>query len=274
MLRDGDLVVLNNSRVIKARIFSPDGRIEALLVEPLGTNRWLCLARPARKLQVGSQVTLAAVEAVVEDIRPDGMRVMAFASPPDLENHGTTPIPPYFKRDADDDDNVRYQTTFAREPGSIAAPTAGLHFTDNLLATIPHTFVTLHVGLGTFAPIRSENLADHTLHTERYSIPEETAGAVNRAKRVIAVGTTVTRVLESQPPGPLSPHSGETNIFLRPPHALQRVGALLTNFHLPKTTLLMLVSALAGRELILHAYREAVRERYRFFSYGDCMMIV
>jgi S-adenosylmethionine:tRNA ribosyltransferase-isomerase len=163
---------------------------------------------------------------------------------------------------------------FAEAAGSVAAPTAGLHFTPELLSRIPHTQVTLHVGTGTFLPVKVECVADHRMHSERYSIGEDAARAINEAARILAVGTTSARVLESQPTGPIAPRSASTSVFIHPPFTFRRVGALLTNFHLPKSTLLMLVCAFAGREEVLAAYVEAIRERYRFFSYGDCMLVV
>jgi S-adenosylmethionine:tRNA ribosyltransferase-isomerase len=272
-LRDGDLVVLNNSRVIKARLLTDPPGIEIFLLEPLATNRWKCLCKPGRKLKPGTRVPIAGTTAEVVEVLPGGERIIAFDNFPDLEKHGHMPLPPYFKRDADCNDDERYQTVYASDPGSVAAPTAGLHFTPEILAKIPHAFLTLHVGAGTFLPVKTENIEDHEMHEERYSIPADTAAALNAAKRRVAIGTTVTRVLESQPPGRIQPCSGSTRIFIHPPYEFQHTGALLTNFHLPGSTLLMLVSALAGRELILAAYHEAIRERYRFYSYGDCMFI-
>jgi S-adenosylmethionine:tRNA ribosyltransferase-isomerase len=272
-LREGDLVVLNNSRVIKARLLSNPPGIEIFLLEHLSGTRWKCLVKPGRKLRVGVRVPIAGTTAEVLEIYPGGERLIAFDQPPDLDQFGPMRLPPYFKRDADSADDERYQTIYATDPGSVAAPTAGLHFTPEILQKIPHTFLTLHVGAGTFLPVKTENIADHEMHEERYAIPPETAAALNAAKRRIAIGTTVTRVLESQPPGPINPRSGATRIFIHPPYEFQHTGALLTNFHLPGSTLLMLVSALAGREKILAAYQEAIRKRYRFYSYGDCMLI-
>jgi S-adenosylmethionine:tRNA ribosyltransferase-isomerase len=180
------------------------------------------------------------------------------------------------ERRADAMDDERYQTVYATEEGSVAAPTAGLHFDAELLASVPHTFVTLHVGAGTFRPVQVADVREHRMHTERFVVSEETAGRVEAARRVIAVGTTTVRVLESVADGEgrVLAGAGETNIFIRPPHAFRVVDALLTNFHFPESTLLMLVSAFADRELMLAAYEDAVRERYRFFSYGDCMLIL
>lgn len=273
-LRPDDLVVLNNSRVIKARLFTEDARIEIMLVEAQTPTRWIALVKPGRKMKIGTACAVAGTVARVIDVMPEGERIIEFDQVPDLENHGYMPIPPYFKRAADEDDAVRYQTVFAGDPGSVAAPTAGLHFTPDILARLPHAFITLHVGMGTFQPVKADRLADHRMHEERYSISPETARAINAAPRVVAVGTTVTRVLESQPPGPIQAGSGSTSIFVHPPYEFRHVDALLTNFHLPKSTLLMLISAMAGRERILSAYEEAVKEGYRFFSYGDCMLIL
>ena len=273
-----DLVVLNDSRVIPARLHDPSGKIELLLLERRSPILWTAMGKPGKKLRVGAVVEFAGTTATVREIFDDGSRLIEFATPPDLDRHGEMPIPPYFHRPSDAQDKERYQTVYARDPGSVAAPTAGLHFTPEILGGLPHAFVTLHVGAGTFQPVKTEDLTLHRMHSEHYTITEETARVINERKaaggRIIAVGTTTTRVLESQKPGPLAARNGSTEIFIRPPYEFQRVDALLTNFHLPGSTLLMLVSALAGRERILQAYAEAVREKYRFFSYGDCMLIV
>jgi S-adenosylmethionine:tRNA ribosyltransferase-isomerase len=186
------------------------------------------------------------------------------------------PLPPYIGRESDEGDNVRYQTVFARSPGALAAPTAGLHFTQQILSKIPHAFVTLHIGIGTFLPVRSENLAEHRMHAEDFSISAEAANKINNAARIAAVGTTTVRVLESAKSrgGRLLAQEGSTNLFIYPPYPFRVADLLLTNFHLPRSTLLMLVSAFAGREFLLRAYQEAVRERYLFYSYGDCMLIL
>ena len=273
-LQPGDIVVLNNSRVIKARLHSHDRRIELLLIESLGLRKWSCLVKPGRKMRPGFEFLIADTTAHVRELLEDGSRIVEFDSEPDLERFGSIPIPPYLHRDADAEDEIRYQTVFAEAAGSVAAPTAGLHFTPELLSRIPHAQVTLHVGIGTFLPIKVERVADHRMHSEHYSIGEDAARAINAAARILAVGTTATRVLESQPPGPITPRTASTKIFIHPPFTFRRVAALLTNFHLPKSTLLMLVCAFAGREEVLAAYVEAVRERYRFFSYGDCMLVV
>lgn len=272
-LTAGDLVVLNDTRVIPARIFSDDGRIEFLFLEMAATDTWKCMAKPGRKLKTGMAVSVGGVRGVVREILPDGERVIVFEGAVDLERCGKMPLPPYMKREAEGADAERYQTVFSREPGAIAAPTAGLHFTPGVLASVPHTFITLHVGVGTFRPVQADDLAQHRMHSERFSVSAETAVQVNAARRVIAIGTTTTRVLESLG-RPLRAESGSTEIFIHPPYEFRAVDVLLTNFHLPKSTLLMLVSAFAGREFVLRAYEEAVRERYRFFSYGDCMLIV
>jgi S-adenosylmethionine:tRNA ribosyltransferase-isomerase len=272
-LRPGDLAVLNNSRVIRARMFSEDGRIELLLLEELAPRRWRCLVKPGRRMRLGATCRAGGANLTVVDVEATGERVVESDVPIDF-SRGELPIPPYMDRPADTEDDTRYQTVFAGPEGSVAAPTAGLHFTPEVLARVPHTFLTLHVGIGTFQPVKVEDLAEHVMHEERYTIDEPAAAAINAANRLVAIGTTSCRVLESQPPGPVIPHSGRTRIFLRPPAQLQRIGALLTNFHLPKSTLLMLVSAFAGRDLVRAAYEEAIRERYRFFSYGDCMLIL
>jgi S-adenosylmethionine:tRNA ribosyltransferase-isomerase len=273
-LKPRDLVVLNNSKVIKARLLSLDRRVELLLIRSLRPRTWICLVRPGRRMRPGFEFSIADTSARVREILEDGSRIVEFAVEPDLHRFGTMPIPPYLHRDADEEDDRRYQTVFAEAEGSVAAPTAGLHFTPELLARIPSTQITLHVGIGTFLPVKVERVAEHRMHAESYSIGEDAARAINAATRLLAVGTTVARVLESQPPGPIAPCAASTSIFIHPPFTFQRVGALLTNFHLPRSTLLMLVCAFAGREEVLAAYNEAVRERYRFFSYGDCMLLV
>ncbi len=283
-LRDGDLVVLNDSRVTKARMFSDlagegpchsSRRVELLFLEEIAPRRWKCLVKPGRRMRVGATCRAGGVTLKVVAIEePTGERIVEADGPIDFEHHGALPIPPYMHREADAQDDTRYQTVFANPEGSVAAPTAGLHFTPELLATIPHAFVTLHVGIGTFQPVKVEDLADHAMHEERYKISEPDAFSINAAQRIVAVGTTSARVLESQPPGLVQARSGRTSIFIRPPCEFLRVSALLTNFHLPRSTLLMLVSAFAGRDHIFSAYEEAIRERYRFFSYGDCMLIL
>jgi S-adenosylmethionine:tRNA ribosyltransferase-isomerase len=212
----------------------------------------------------------------VREVLPTGERVIEFDRAVDLDRVGELPIPPYLGRAADASDTERYQTVYARNPGAVAAPTAGLHFTPEILARVPHAFLTLHVGAGTFKPVQVEQITDHVMHRERFEIGVAAADAINAASRRVAIGTTTVRVLEScaGPDGLIQPQSGGTDIFIYPPYQFRAIHALLTNFHLPKSTLLMLVSALAGREFILEAYGEAIREGYRFFSYGDCMLIL
>ena len=274
-LQPGDLLVLNDTKVIPARIWSQSPAVELLLVENLGNNRWSALVKPGARAKTGMPLRFTPwFNAVVEGETDFGGRVLRFTGDVEsyLQHHGVPPLPPYIDRAVTGADRDRYQTVFAQTPGAIAAPTAGLHFTPELLATLPHAFITLHVGIGTFRPVKVDNVEDHKMHAERFAISAATATALQSAKRIVAVGTTVARTLETV--GAPRAATGTTDIFIRPPYQFQVVDALLTNFHLPKSTLLMLVSALAGRELILHAYAEAVRERYRFFSYGDCMLIL
>jgi S-adenosylmethionine:tRNA ribosyltransferase-isomerase len=272
-LRPGDLVVLNDTRVIPARVFSDDGRIETLFLEMLRENVWKCLVKPGRKMRLGATITIRGTAGTVIGIEPEGERIIEFAGPIDLDAAGELPIPPYFGRAVEPADAERYQTVFARERGAVAAPTAGLHFTPALLAQIPHAFLTLHVGIGTFRSVLTDDLSAHRMHAERFRVSEESARAINAASRLIAVGTTSARVLETCGL-PATARSGSTDIFIHPPYTPRAVGALLTNFHLPQSTLLMLVSALAGREFTLRAYAEAIAQRYRFYSYGDCMLVL
>ncbi|MEZ0276591.1 MAG: tRNA preQ1(34) S-adenosylmethionine ribosyltransferase-isomerase QueA [Roseimicrobium sp.] len=275
-LREGDLVVLNDTRVVPARFFSDDGSKELLRVQAFSPTKWRCMVKPGRKLRVGQTLEIGDATGTVLEIYENGDRLIEFDQPVNEQTHGHLALPPYMHRQDREDDKERYQTVFAREEGSIAAPTAGLHFTPEVLATLPHAFVTLHVGVGTFQPVKVDRVEDHTMHVERYSLSEETAAKIHRAKRVVAVGTTATRVLESiaAKHGQVVAESGETSIFIHPPYDFRVVGALLTNFHLPKSTLLMLISAFAGRDFMLRAYAEAIREKYRFYIYGDCMLIV
>ena len=274
-IRSGDLLVLNNSRVIPARLLADDGRIELLLFEQLGPARWKAFARPGKRTRAGDSFAIAGTMAHIESVdENDGTRVVRFEDAPDLEKLGHMPIPPYLGREDDAEDRIRYQTVYATVAGSVAAPTAGLHFTPEILAKLPHAFVTLHVGPGTFLPVRGDNLDEHRMHGENYDLGDDAAAAINAAQRVIAVGTTSLRVLESLPAGPVAAGAGRTDIFIRPGFEFRHAHALLTNFHLPKSTLFVLVCALAGQELMQRAYAEAVREKYRFFSYGDCMLIL
>lgn len=275
LLQPGDLAVLNNTRVIPARVFSDDGRVELLFLEETGPQEWKCMVKPGKRMRAGQETRIGGVEGKVLSIEEDGTRIVRFSGRVDLEKHGRMPLPPYIDRESEISDTERYQTVFAQTPGAVAAPTAGLHFTPEILARIPHVFITLHVGAGTFRPVQSESIDAHRMHAERFFVGEEAAAAIRSARRTVAVGTTSVRVLEScaRMPGGLRETSGTTDIFIYPPFEFQAVDLMLTNFHLPKSTLLMLVSAFAGRELILAAYREAVAAGYRFFSYGDCMLI-
>jgi S-adenosylmethionine:tRNA ribosyltransferase-isomerase len=310
LLREGDVLVLNDSRVIPARLFGTrlvqgppgplqpsTGKVELLLTEQVSEWEWYALARPARRIAVGHDLTFAtpagepSLHATVVADGDFGERLLRFTPVDDffarLEVLGHVPLPPYIhraKQQPDEPlDRERYQTIFARQRGSVAAPTAGLHFTPEILEQIRARGVviaplTLHVGLGTFQPVRVAEVAEIRLHSERYSLPEETAVQMNRAlhegRRVVAAGTTTVRVLEHCASiGRLEAHTGSTSIFLSPGSRFHVVGALLTNFHLPQSTLLMLVSAFAGKDHTLAAYRHAVETGYRFFSYGDCMFI-
>jgi S-adenosylmethionine:tRNA ribosyltransferase-isomerase len=272
-----DLLVLNNTRVVNARRYSDDGKIEFLFLEKLGAGRWKTLVRPGRKMRVGAQTAMEGIAVRVEEICPEGERIVTFDRDIDPREGGMVPLPPYLRRQGDTEDLERYQTVFADQPGAVAAPTAGLHFTAGMLGKLAHTFVTLHVGAGTFQPVKVENISEHRMHQERFSISDGATAAINAAKRTVAVGTTTVRVLESalrDRDGQLIAQEGATDIFIHPPMKIRQVDALLTNFHLPHSTLLMLVSAFAGREFLLTAYAEAIRERYRFYSYGDCMLIL
>ena len=213
--------------------------------------------------------------ACVLKLEPSGERVIQFDDPIDFSRVGEMPLPPYIHRETEPEDTERYQTVFAAKPGAVAAPTAGLHFTPELLAALPHAFITLRVGIGTFLPVKTEDIREHPMHEEWFEIEKEAAGRIATAKRVIAVGTTTVRTLETVMlrKQRIVPGLAATDIFIYPPFEFRRVDSLLTNFHLPKSTLLMLVAAFAGRDFILEAYREAVASKYRFFSYGDCMLI-
>lgn len=290
-LHEGDCLVLNDSRVLPARLIGArptGGTVELVLLKDLGDNRWECLSRPGRKTKPGQELVFGNGEltAVVEEVTLGGNRIVKFSYEgiflEILERLGKMPLPPYIKEELQDSE--RYQTVYSKELGSAAAPTAGLHFTKELLAEIADMgvkicYVTLHVGLGTFRPVKEDKIEDHEMHSEFCIVPEETAETVNAVKRaggrVIAVGTTSCRTLESftTEDGTLQATSGWTNIFIYPGYKFKCIDALITNFHLPESTLIMLVSALAGRENILNAYNTAVKERYRFFSFGDAMMI-
>lgn len=292
LLRPGDCLVLNNSRVLPARLIGQrepgGGAAEVLLLTDKGNKVWECLVRPGRRLREGARVSFGngALHAEIQAVLPDGNRLVRFDYEgiflEVLERLGKMPLPPYIKEELQDQE--RYQTVYSKEVGSAAAPTAGLHFTKELLQTIENMgvkvcYVTLHVGLGTFRPVGEENLEDHDMHSEYCTISQETADIINETKaaggRVICVGTTSCRTLESWAgeDGTMKESSGWTNIYIYPGYRFKVMDALVTNFHLPQSTLIMLVSALAGREHVLAAYEEAVRERYRFFSFGDAMFI-
>jgi S-adenosylmethionine:tRNA ribosyltransferase-isomerase len=279
-----DLLVLNDSKVRPAALATSDRRLEVLLLEETSPRHWVALVKPGARAKPGMRLFFGPgekpIEAEVLKTLPGGERVLRFFAPLDLDTMAEMPLPPYIrKRRAalgegahTPDDFERYQTVYARQAGSVAAPTAGLHFTPELLARFNHAFVTLHVGLGTFRPVKVEFIEDHVMHEEVYAIPEGLEAAYEKAKRVVAVGTTSARVLEAA--HNLRPGRGRTRIFIHPPYEFRRVDALLTNFHLPHSTLLMLVSALLGREKLLEIYREAIERQYRFFSYGDAMLLL
>jgi len=272
-LGSGDLLVLNNTKVIPARLFSDDGKKELLCLDQLSALEWRCLVKPGKALRLGKTVTVAGITGTVTEVFENGDRLIRWDSLLDLNIHGHLALPHYMGREDEILDRERYQTVYAEEEGAIAAPTAGLHFTPEMLEKISHAFLTLHVGVGTFRPVSVEVVDDHIMHSERYVVSADTAQRVNAAGRVIAVGTTVTRVLEALGK-PLLEQRGETDIFIHPPYQFRAIDGLLTNFHLPQSTLIMLVSAFAGKELVMEAYRQAVAERYRFFSYGDCMLLI
>lgn len=289
-LRPGDLLVLNDTRVIPTRLLgrkATGGRVELLLVEktPAPGEQWKCLARPGKGLRPGTRVLFDGLSAEMLGQDEEGLFVCGFSGPLDLDRLGSVPLPPYIRRQATDADSDRYQTVFAGVDGAVAAPTAGLHFTGEMLSALKASgvevaFVTLHTGPGTFMPVRSERIQEHRMMRERYRIEEAVFERVARAKdekrRVVAVGTTSTRALEaSVRHGFSSPRlEGATDLFIYPGFEFRAVDALLTNFHLPESTLIMLVCAFAGREFVLRAYKEAVEREYRFFSYGDSMLIV
>ncbi|HEV2671913.1 MAG TPA: tRNA preQ1(34) S-adenosylmethionine ribosyltransferase-isomerase QueA [Gemmatimonadales bacterium] len=293
LIPPGDLLVINTSRVIAARLHGrrETGSVaELLLVRELEHGTWLAMGHPGGKLKPGRRVTFGDDSAVeILEMLGGGLRRVRFVGALDaratLEKYGEVPLPPYIRRPPDQGDRERYQTVYATHDGSVAAPTAGLHFTTELLARIHEgrafvTAIDLHVGPGTFKPVATEDLATHVMHPEAYAIAEGAANRVNTVRgagrRVWAVGTTVVRALESavEPSGAVRAGAGETNLFIRPPHTFHAVDHLITNFHLPRSTLLMLVCAFGGYERVMSAYREAVKEGYRFYSYGDAMLII
>ena len=291
-LNPGDCLIVNDSRVLPARLYGQKegtgGHMEFLLLQNLGNDQWETLAKPGKKAKPGAVFTFGdgKLRAVVKEVKEDGNRIVQFFYEGSfyaiLDEIGQMPLPPYIKEKLQDKE--RYQTVYSHEVGSAAAPTAGLHFTPELMEKIRRKgiaigFVTLHVGLGTFRPVSVENVLDHKMHAEHYSMPAETAELIQKTKqnggRVIAVGTTSCRTLESVAAqhGKICECEGWTDIFIYPGFQFKVLDALITNFHLPESTLVMLVSALAGRENILHAYETAVKEKYRFFSFGDAMLI-
>jgi S-adenosylmethionine:tRNA ribosyltransferase-isomerase len=304
-LSAGDVLVLNNSRVLPARLYAhrpgATGKVEVLLTEQISPWEWKALVKPGKKIPIGECLVFTPrdpstkpeqLQATITGRGEYGERTLRFTPTAaefftTLESYGHIPLPPYIRREDTVADRDRYQTVYAEQPGSVAVPTAGLHFTpeilDQLRAQGVHIcYITLHVGLGTFQPLRVERLEDIRLHSEHYTLPADTARIINTARaegrRIIAAGTTTVRTLEhcaaqAEQGSELTPHSGSTSIFISPGHRFRIVDALLTNFHLPQSSLLMLVSAFAGHRLTLDAYQHAVAERYRFFSYGDCMFI-
>ncbi|KMQ52390.1 S-adenosylmethionine:tRNA ribosyltransferase-isomerase [Chitinispirillum alkaliphilum] len=295
ILKPGDRLVLNNTRVIPARLSfrkSTGAALEVFFTERIDSLHWKALLKPARKVPPGSEMELEAdpgVKVRVEEIYPGGERKLFLLRGSDsfeeiIDEYGSIPLPHYIERESTREDREQYQTVFARVSGAVAAPTAGLHFTESLLESVKKkgvdiSFVTLHVGIGTFRPVKVSDPRKHDIHQERYELSGQAADEINgtweKGGRVVAIGTTVTRVLEhcAVEFHRVEPSSGETKLMILPPYEFRAVDVLLTNFHLPRSTLLMLVSALASKELILKAYREAVNQEYRFFSYGDAMII-
>lgn len=293
-LKKGDLLVLNDSRVIPARLYGEKKEnstfIEFLMLEQCGNDTWEILCRPGKKAKIGTRFTFGngILEAEITDVKEDGNRIAKFFYEgesifPVLEKIGQMPLPPYITKKLEDKE--RYQTVYSKELGSSAAPTAGLHFTKEMLEDIKKmgvniAYVTLHVGLGTFRPVKEDEITDHKMHSEHYHMPQETADLINKTKaeggRVIAVGTTSCRTLESVGTFYDSIHEceGYTDIFIYPGYKFKVIDGLITNFHLPESTLIMLVSAFAGYENTMNAYKTAVEEKYRFFSFGDCMIIL
>ncbi|VEF47663.1 S-adenosylmethionine--tRNA ribosyltransferase-isomerase [Bacillus freudenreichii] len=293
-LNPGDCLVLNDTKVLPARLFGTKkdtgAKVEVLLLKQVNGDRWETLVKPAKRVKIGTEIIFGdgQLRAVCTGMEEHGGRLFEFQYDgifyEILDALGKMPLPPYIKEQLEDQD--RYQTVYARERGSAAAPTAGLHFTNNMIEKIKEkgvhvTFITLHVGLGTFRPVSAESVEDHDMHAEFYRMSEETASLLNDVKksggRIISVGTTSTRTLEtiaSANDGLFKPGSGWTDIFIFPGYKFQAIDGLITNFHLPMSTLIMLVSALAGREHVLHAYNTAVQEKYRFFSFGDAMLVL
>jgi S-adenosylmethionine:tRNA ribosyltransferase-isomerase len=298
LLRPDDRLVFNDTRVLPVRLFckkKTGASVEILFADPLGPRTWRAMARPGRRLPRGTELVVdddpSLGTLVIQEVLPDGGRIVELRGGDGgssimtiIERYGRMPLPPYIKRPADRDDNDRYQTVYAAHSGAVAAPTAGLHFTPGLIAGLKErgvgaSFVTLHVGMGTFRPVKVDDPRDHVMHEESYDLPEQAAREIMRTKqeggRIIAVGTTVVRILEhcGTAAGTLAAAQGRTDLKILPSYAFKIVDGLITNFHLPMSTLLMLVCAFAGTGPVLAAYREAVKEKYRFFSYGDAMFI-
>jgi S-adenosylmethionine:tRNA ribosyltransferase-isomerase len=287
LLRPGDCLVLNDTRVIPARLRGrrepTGGAVEALLLEEESPGTWRAMLKPGKRLRPGSIVRVAdsaSFEVLGRDADIFCIRFDTPDVPALLEACGSLPLPPYMRRAAESSDSERYQTVYAARPGAVAAPTAGLHFTPDILTEIASrdiaiAHLTLHVGHGTFKPVDVKNVCEHRMHAEQFELSEEAADLVNSAERVVAVGTTSVRVLEScaEPDGTVTPQTGNTDIFLYPPYKPRAVDCLLTNFHLPRSTLLMLVSTFATRERVFSAYQIAIQEKMRFYSYGDCMLL-
>ena len=292
LLTAGDLLVVNNTKVMPARLHAwreaTGGQVELLLVERLTETHWTALLKPGRRVRRGTRLLLAdGLGVEIREKSNDGRYRVEFSEPiePHLESLGHVPLPPYIKRDDQPEDRTRYQTVFARFLGAIAAPTAGLHFNEELLTSLREAGIglaelTLHVGIGTFKPVTADLVHEHQMESETYRVPAETAAAISEAKRqggrIVAVGTTSVRTLETvarQFEGSIVEGEGSTDLFITPGFPFQAVDLLLTNFHLPRSTLLMLVAAFAGRKNVLEAYQEAIERRYRFFSYGDAMLV-
>lgn len=291
LLSDTDLLVLNDTRVFPARLDARSGarRFEVLLLREISPNVWEALVKPGRRARISTRLEFDSTGLQAEVIGTTGssIRLLGFGTTPDVRSRigkiGRTPLPPYIQRERDEDvalDRERYQTIFARDNGSVAAPTAGLHFTAKLLRSIHHVFVTLHVGYGTFRPVSTEIIEEHRMDSEHYHLSRQTALQLQAQRaagnRIVAVGSTSTRVLEHvlREEGALSESSGWTDLFIFPGFEFQVVNALITNFHLPRSSLILLVSAFAGRDLIQRAYRVAIEKNYRFYSYGDAMLIL
>jgi S-adenosylmethionine:tRNA ribosyltransferase-isomerase len=280
-----DFLILNNSKVIPARLLGKD--FELLLMEETSPRHWLAIGKPGKRLKAGMRLHILSqkenmlpLECEVLEVLQDGQRVLRFFTDIDFDCYGLMPLPPYIEKMREQthmtiqcpEDRQWYQTTYAASQGSVASPTAGLHFTPELLNQFQHSFVTLHVGLGTFRSIKTEFIEDHVMHYERYEIPDDLAAQVAPSKRIVAVGTTTVRVLETVPS--LKAGKGKTNIFIHPPYTFKKVDALITNFHLPQSSLIVLLASFMGLELQKKAYQEAIREKYKFYSYGDAMLIL